>query len=52
MLFTHDIKKIEGATDKNGLKNATCRHTLKVYSHWMYMRLGLEGRKWMETIYF
>ena len=22
VLFTHDIKKIKGATDKNGLKNA------------------------------
>ena len=30
VLFTHDVKKIKGAADKNGLKNATCKHTLTV----------------------
>ena len=24
VLFAHEVKKIEGATNKNGLKNATC----------------------------
>ena len=28
-LFTHDVKNIKGATDKNGLKNVTCKQSLK-----------------------
>ena len=29
VLFTHAVNKIKGAADKNGLKNATCKRTLK-----------------------
>ena len=28
-LFTHNVNKIKGAADKNDLKNATCKRTLK-----------------------
>ena len=30
VLFIHDVKKIKGAADKNGLKNATCKRTLMI----------------------
>ena len=29
-VFTHDVKKIKGTANKNGLKNATCKQSLKV----------------------
>ena len=27
-VFTHDVKKIEGTANKNGLKNAMCKQSL------------------------
>ena len=28
-VFTHDVKKIKGSANKNGLKNITCKQSLK-----------------------
>ena len=36
VLFTHDVKKIKGAADKNGLKNATCKRTFTHTSIFVY----------------
>ena len=33
VLFTHNVKKIKGAADKNGDVDGTCKQTHKVYLH-------------------
>ena len=43
VLFIHDVKKIKGAADRNGLKNATCKQSLNVLSQeWFAISADLE----------
>ena len=46
-LFTLEVKKIKGAADKNGMKNATCKRTFiplttrSLFTVWNYAILAL-----------
>ena len=37
-VFTHDVKKVKGTANKNGLKNATCKQSLKPRIAIFYVR--------------
>ena len=43
-VFTHDVKKIKGTANKNGLKNAMCKQSLKPSLAFLFERKKSENR--------